>query len=107
MGDPIARAYAAIGVRRGASARELKQQYKRLVRTWHPDRWINDPLAHAEAATRMRLINDAYATLVSLRMQERPLAAPHRALTKQEIDAIVHAIGTQNPVIRPIRTLVW
>ncbi len=108
MVPSIARAYATIGVPRGASAREIKQQYKRLVRTWHPDRWINDPLAHAEAASRMRLINNAYTTLAQLLTREQQRSAPpRRGLTKEELDAIVEAIGTESPLTRWIRTLVW
>jgi len=103
MVDPIARAYATIGVPRGASARELKRQYKRLVRQWHPDRWTNDPAGQAEASSRMRVINAAYATLEHLGPAapppvNRPRAAPHRPLSKEELDAIVQAIGTESPV---------
>ena len=61
--DPVARAYATIGVPPGAPAHELKLRYKRLVRQWHPDRWTNDPAGQAEATIRMRAINDAYARL--------------------------------------------
>ena len=103
MVDPIARAYATIGVPRGASARDLKRQYRRLVRQWHPDRWANDPVGQAEASSRMRVINDAYAMLERLGPPEpqRPGAgrAQARALTKEELDAIVRAIGTESPVM--------
>ena len=60
--DPLAHAYATIGLRPGSSARELKQQYKRLVKKWHPDRWANDPVNQADAAQKMRAINAAYYT---------------------------------------------
>ena len=106
--DPIARAYATIGVRPGATACELKQQYKRLVRQWHPDRWSNDPAAEREAAARMRLINDAYDVL--RRSQPRPpvVGVPvKRPLTRAEKDALVEAIGTESPVSAAIRVLVW
>ena len=103
MVDPIARAYATIGVPRGASARELKRQYRRLVRQWHPDRWANDPVGQAEASNRMRIINDAYATLERLGPPEPQRTAAGRpdarALTKEELDAIVRAIGTESPVM--------
>ena len=107
MIDPVARAYAAIGVPRGASARDLKRQYKRLVRQWHPDRWANDPIGQAEASSRMRVINDAYATLERLGPPE-PQCPPGRgvraqarakALSKEELDSIVQAIGTESHVM--------
>src|SRR5580765_3594644 len=123
--DPIARAYAIIGLPRGSSTRELKKQYKRLVRQWHPDRWHNDPVAQAEAAIRMRAINDAYATLEELApgppLRSRtaappaapsatPSAAPaataYRPLTKEEMDAIVNAIGTENPFRGTMRVVI-
>src|SRR5689334_12108406 len=106
--DPIARAYATVGLRPGATARELKQQYKRLVRQWHPDRWANDPIGQAEAAGRMRLINAAYAVL---QRAQPPSPAPHfpagRPLTRAEKDALIAAIGTDSPVSRAIGVLVW
>lgn len=107
MVDPIARAYAVIGVPRGASTRELKKQYRRLVRQWHPDRWHNDPVAQTEAADRLRAINDAYETLE--RLGPREPASPsraHRALTREELDALVRAIGTESPVIGTVRVLM-
>ena len=107
--DPITRAYATVGLRPGASARELKQQYKRLVRQWHPDRWTNDPVAQAEATGRMRIINDAYAVLVQ-RLQPPP-SPPHfpagRPLSRAEKDALIDAIGTESPVATALSVLAW
>jgi len=106
--DPIARAYATIGLRRGATARELKQQYKRLVRQWHPDRWVNDPAGQTEAAGRMRVINDAYAVLQRVQKPASSArATAGRPLTSAEKDALVKAIGTESPVSAAIRVLVW
>ena len=51
----------------------------------------------------MRVINDAYATLERLGPREAQQAdggrAQARALTKEELDAIVRAIGTESPVM--------
>ena len=58
--DELARAYAVLGVRGGASAAEIKKRYRALVKVWHPDRFAADPQGQAEAATRMRAINEAY-----------------------------------------------
>ena len=119
--DPVARAYATIGLRPGASARELKERYRKLTKTWHPDRWANDPVSQAEAAQRMRAINDAYATLHRLQTAPTssrveapaaPQAAEHRSppprpLTDEELDAIVGAIGSDSWVSRVLRVLAW
>ena len=105
--DAIARAYATIGVRPGASARELKRQYKKLVRQWHPDRYANDPAGQAEATVRMRLINDAYATLEQIAPRERnSTGAPTQSLSREELDALVNAIGTQSPVLGTVRLVI-
>jgi len=119
--DPVARAYATIGLRPGASARELKEQYRKLAKTWHPDRWANDPVSQAEAAQRMRAINEAYATLHRLRRTRtsRRVEAPsapheadhwstsHRSLTDAELDAIVGAIGGGSYFSLVLRALAW
>jgi len=120
--DPIARAYAVIGLRPGASAQQLKQQYKRLVKTWHPDRWASDPVNQAEATQRMRAINEAYATLHRLRAaddesERRAAQAPqqpaehwstsHRSMTDEELDSIVRAIGDQSFVSIALRFSAW
>jgi len=120
--DPIARAYAIIGLRPGASAQQLKQQYKQLVKTWHPDRWANDPANYAEASQRMRAINEAYATLHRLRAadnrsERRAAPAPqqpvehwstsHRSMTDEELDAIVRAIGNESFVSMALKFASW
>ena len=56
----------------------------------------------------MRAINDAYATLEGRGPREpasrsAPSPKAHRALTKEELDAIVNAIGTESP----IKGAVW
>ncbi|HET9834102.1 MAG TPA: J domain-containing protein, partial [Vicinamibacterales bacterium] len=113
------RAYATIGLRSGASARELKEQYRKLAKTWHPDRWSNDPVSQAEAAQRMRAINDAYATLHRVQTAARVAAPPprehpadhwsvsHRSMTDEELDAIVRAIGSESDVSGVLRALAW
>ncbi len=96
----IARAYATLGVRPGATLEELRQRHRQLVKTWHPDRWATDPAGHAEAAQRMRAANEAYATLLELYPSTVNTPAPRvaRPLSQDERDALVRAIGTSNPV---------
>lgn len=121
--DPVAHAYATIGVRPGASAQELKQRYKQLVKTWHPDRWANDPVNQAEATQKMRAINAAYAELhrvqTAPRVVRTPPSAPprehpethwsvsHRSMTDEELDAIVNAIGNESLVSGMLRNVAW
>ena len=72
--------YIVLGVRRGASAEDIRRAYKRLARRYHPD--INP--GDGEAAARFRDILSAYETLVDPERRRRydhgePTAVPPRA----------------------------
>lgn len=47
--------YMILGLRRGASARDIKQAYKQAVREWHPDK--NDS---PDASEKFMSIKQAY-----------------------------------------------
>jgi len=117
--DAVSRAYAILGLQRGSTRAQVKQQYKALVRKWHPDRYANDPIGRVEATDQLRRINDAFKTLdavaqasaapppVAPRRDPAPAApdAPRepptyygRPLTEAEIDRISRAIGRPDPV---------
>src|ERR1044071_647841 len=53
-------AYAVLGLAFGAPLENVTRQYRRLVRTWHPDRFAADATNAAEAAEKLRLFNHAY-----------------------------------------------
>ena len=55
----LARHYKVLGLRRGASAEDVKKTYRHLVRQYHPD--INPD---AEAIEQFILINDAYTAVL-------------------------------------------
>ncbi len=112
-GDERRRAYAVMGLPPGTPARALKQRYKELVRTWHPDRYTHDPAGRDEAESRLREINLAYRVLSgtpgasfagsaaeSARGPQAPAspAAPGARLTREQIDEMVRAIGTEGPI---------
>jgi hypothetical protein len=118
--DPTARAYAILGLERGCAPDHLKATYRRLVKRWHPDRFAADPAGQAEAGARLREINGAFRIVAEdlrairaggPRVGTRASAEPHphpperppervpgRPLTRQEIDAIVGAVGAVSPV---------
>jgi predicted Zn-dependent protease with MMP-like domain len=53
-----------LGVRAGASEQEIKQEYRRLAKLWHPDHFtVAPPDLRARAERRMQALNRAYAVL--------------------------------------------
>lgn len=69
MADP----YAILGVGRNASAREVRDAYRRLALKFHPDR-NPDPSANQ----RFQEINAAYAAIRAPRISRPPVAPPPR-----------------------------
>jgi len=62
MKDP----YLVLGVSPSASDDEIKQAYRELAKKYHPDNYINNPLADL-AQEKMKEINEAYDTIVKMR----------------------------------------
>ena len=58
MKDP----YEVLGVPRGASETEVKKAYRELCHKYHPDKYMNNPLADL-AQEKMKEINEAYETI--------------------------------------------
>ena len=61
---------AVLGVRRGASAAEIKAAWRQLARQNHPDLTGDDPAASQSATRRMAEINDAYESLTRIAAKE-------------------------------------
>src|SRR3990172_12003682 len=58
----VPQAYATLGLQPGCSWEEVRQQYKRLAFTWHPDRHISPP-DPATIEERAKEINAAFDVL--------------------------------------------
>lgn len=58
--------YEVLGLKEGASEEEIKRAYKRLVRKYHPDQYVNNPLADL-AEEKLKEINEAYNILMNKR----------------------------------------
>jgi len=56
-------AFDILGLQPDASAAELKDAYRDLVKVWHPDRFPNDPKLRAKAQEKLKDVNEAYAVL--------------------------------------------
>jgi len=48
--EKLHQAYRVIGVARDSSTLRIKRAYRRLARTWHPDKWPLVPLLTAAAS---------------------------------------------------------
>ena len=62
MTDP----YKVLGVSPDASDEEIKTAYRQLAKKYHPDNYVNNPLADL-AEEKMREINEAYDAIQSMR----------------------------------------
>lgn len=52
--------YNILKVNRNATLEDLKKSYRRLARTWHPDK---NPTGGAEAEAKFKQITEAYEVL--------------------------------------------
>lgn len=100
--DALAHAWAVLGLAKGSDMDALRARYRSLVRRWHPDQYAQDPQGQAEAQARMCAINDAYRQLLkasapaptgSSKQESRPTG---RRLSREEIDRLVAAIGSES-----------
>lgn len=65
MSDP----YKVLGVSPNISDEELKRVYRDLARKYHPDSYMNNPLADL-AGDKMKEINEAYDTIQQMRKKQ-------------------------------------
>lgn len=61
--DDFVRALTCLEMQEGTNYQEVRTQYRRLVREWHPDRYQQDPDMQARAHRRMAGINEAFTWL--------------------------------------------
>ena len=55
--------YEVLGIKEGASEEEIKQAYREMVKKYHPDKFVDNPL-QGLAEEKMREINEAYDYLI-------------------------------------------
>ena len=62
--------YEILGVNKNASDEEIKMVYKKLVKKYHPDRHVNNPLAEL-AEEQFKKINNAYEAISEYRKNKK------------------------------------
>jgi curved DNA-binding protein CbpA len=65
-------AYKILGLEPGASQAQVKQTYRKMVKIWHPDRFV-DQRQKQEAEEKIKLINAAYNHLKFESPSEPPI----------------------------------
>ncbi len=63
--------YRTLGLEPGASKKELRKAYLRLVRDCHPDRFARNPQAQFLAQEKLKEINEAYCVPARLQARRR------------------------------------
>lgn len=58
--------YQILGVGRNSSDDEIKSAYKSLIKKYHPDNYVNNPLSDL-AAEKTKEVNEAYDTIMKQR----------------------------------------
>ena len=60
-----------LGVNEAAELQELKSVYRGLMKTWHPDKFQDNPESKLEAEEKSKTIIEAYHFLVSIAPETR------------------------------------
>lgn len=104
--------YALLGLKPGASWRELRSAYRKQVRAWHPDRFEGDANARGRAEERTKAINRAYHELAQYYRQhaalpltrdnpESPRSANHAPASNPDAPAVDSNFDPQPPPAWP------
>ena len=56
--------YEILEIKQNATEDEIKQAYRNLVKKYHPDKYVNNPLKDL-AEEKMREVNEAYTEIIS------------------------------------------
>ncbi|MGK7933702.1 MAG: DnaJ domain-containing protein [Microcystaceae cyanobacterium] len=66
----LEQSYSILGLTSQASAEEIKQAYRKLAKTWHPDRFNHDSQQMKQAEAKFKEIAAAYEYLKHLTSTE-------------------------------------
>jgi curved DNA-binding protein CbpA len=85
-------AYQVLSVPLSAAPASIKQNYRRLVKRWHPDLYDSGTVEHAEATQMTKAINESYSFIEN---------APLRYFVDAFHSSYAAARQTVRPVTRP------
>ncbi len=74
--NSIQQYYEILGLQPGASQAKVKQAYRALAKTWHPDRFSHDPILKRQAEEKLKDINQAYQQLKNYQPAKKSLETP-------------------------------
>jgi DnaJ family protein C protein 3 len=63
--------YKVLGIARDADERDIKKAYRKLSKTYHPDKAANNDITPEEAQKKMAQVNEAYEVLSDPELKER------------------------------------
>jgi len=69
-------AFKILNIRPGASLTEAKKVYKMMVKSYHPDRFPNDPIKRKEGENKLKDINLAFAQVKRIIEENQQKASP-------------------------------
>ena len=90
-----------LALRPGATAVEIKEAYRDMVKVWHPDRFGSDPRLRQKAEDKLKQINRAYQVLVSGSAPGETFEAkPERSASSAAGDAPSSRRSASSPIPR-------
>ncbi len=90
----INQAYEILGLKAGASQVEVKQAYRKLVKIWHPDRFV-DVQQKQQAEAKIKQINVAYNIVKGIIPPVEKSPSPPPPPAKQAAKASVNRWGAE------------
>lgn len=101
------KALDVLALENNATAAEIKEAYRDLVKVWHPDRFGNDPRLRQKAEDKLQQINDAYRVLQSpAKPDSNPGAAPRQRYTGVSAVSNKATVRSNKAAVRSNKELV-